>query len=61
MKARIIINSSFVFWTICLIVMICTNNPYLNVFIFFLGFLLTICGLAYGCDTMEKQNKPENK
>lgn len=54
-KGKTILGIAFVFWA-CILTYITffSNNPYLNTIIFFFGMMITVCGLAYGCDEIEK-------
>jgi hypothetical protein len=56
MNGKIIIAISIMFWVICLGYMtFVSKNPYLNYMIFFFGIIITICGLSFGCEKIEKQ------
>ena len=58
MKGKFIIGFFTLVW-VCILTYITffSNNPYKNAIIFFFGFMITICGFAYGCEKIEKQQK----
>lgn len=61
MKGQTIIAVSVLVWTIALTSMLFTNNPYLNVVIFGFAALITIGGLSYGCEKIEKAKKKKEQ
>lgn len=59
-KGKTIIGIALLVWA-CILTYITffSHNSYLNIIIFFFGMMLTVCGLAYGCDEIE--NVENNK
>jgi hypothetical protein len=54
-KGKTIIGIAFVFWaSILTYITFFSHNPYLNTIVFFFGMMITICGLGYGCEKIEK-------
>ena len=58
MKGKFIIGFFTLVWA-CILTYITffSNNPYINIIIFLFGFMITICGFAYGFEKIEKQQK----
>lgn len=58
MKGKFIIGFFTLVW-VCILTYITffSNNPNINIIIFFFGFMITICGFAYGFEKIEKQQK----
>lgn len=58
MKGKFIIGFFTLVWA-CILTYITffSNNSYINIIIFFFGFMITICGFAYGCEEIEKKQK----
>jgi arginine exporter protein ArgO len=58
MKGKFIIGFFTLVWA-CILTYITfiSKNPYMNTIVFFFGFMFTICGFAYGCEQIEKQQK----
>lgn len=58
MKGKFIIGlSTLVFICVLTYITFLSNNPYMNTIIFFFGMMISICGFAYGCEEIEKQQK----
>ena len=57
MKGKSIIGISFFVWVIALVIILVSNNPYLNVVVFGLGAMLTVLGLSYGFEKLENTKK----
>lgn len=58
MKTNAILKAFSILW-ICILAYITffSNNTYLNMAIFFLGIMVTFCGVAYAFDKLEKEEK----
>ena len=58
MKGKFIIGFFILVWA-CILTYITffSNNSYINIIVFFIGFMITICGFAYGCEEIEKKQK----
>ena len=55
MKGKIIIGISILIWLVILVfITFFSSNQHLNFMIFFFGMMLTLCGISYGCDELEK-------
>lgn len=54
MNGHRIIALAFLVWIVCLTIMFFTENPYVNELIFYIGFIITICISAVGCEKLEK-------
>ena len=54
-KGKTIIGIAFIFLA-CVLTYITffSRNPHLNTIIFFFGMMITICGLSFGCEKIEK-------
>ena len=54
-KGKTIIGIAFIFWA-CVLTYITffSHNPYWNTIVFFFGMMVTVCGLACGCEKIEK-------
>lgn len=49
-----IIGLSGLFWFVVLVVItFFSTNPYVNTLAFFFGAMITVCGLACGCEAIE--------
>ena len=58
MKGKFIIGFFTLVWA-CILTYITffSNNQYINIIVFFFGFMITICGFAYGCEEIEKKQE----
>ena len=58
MKGKLIIAVFVIIW-VCILTYITffSNNSYINIIILLFGFMITICGFAYGFEKIEKQQK----
>lgn len=57
MKADNAILGSIIFFAVCLFSTLVINNPYINVLVVFVAFMIAVLGLAYGFDKQSKEEK----
>lgn len=60
MKADNAILGSIIFFAVCLFSTLVINNPYINVLVVFVAFMIAVIGLAYGFDKQAKEEKKFN-